>query len=83
MAIESQGNTWITNTMGTGLDLAVKLRLLELKLTGQMSQFHRSVDYLNGNPQLGSISMLRPDENSRAGLTVPWRRHVGVMGCRH
>ena len=67
MAIESQGNTWITNTMGTGLDLAVKLRLLELKLTGQMSQFHRSVDYLNGNPQLGSISMLRPDETSAPG----------------
>src|SRR5262249_55428783 len=62
MAIDSQGNAWITNTLGTGLDLAMKLRLLELKLTGQMSQLHRVLfDYLNENQALGSISMLRPD----------------------
>jgi hypothetical protein len=68
MAIDSQGNAWITNTLGTGLDLVMKLRLLELKLTGQMSQFHRVVfDYLNGNPALGSISMLRPDGTPAQG----------------
>jgi hypothetical protein len=47
MAIDSRGNAWITNTMGIGLDLLVKAKLLELKLTGQMSQFLRVVyDYL-------------------------------------
>lgn len=35
MAIDSQGNAWITNSIGTGLDLAVKLKLLEKKLTGR------------------------------------------------
>ena len=68
MAIDSQGNAWIANTLGTGLDPRVKLRLLELKLTGRMSEFHRVVfDYLNGNPTLGSISMLRPDGTPAPG----------------
>lgn len=68
MAIDSRGNAWITNTLGTGLDVAVKLRLLELKLSGRMSQLHRVVfDYLNGNPALGSISMLRPDGTPALG----------------
>ncbi|MBY5544067.1 hypothetical protein [Rhizobium leguminosarum] len=68
MAIDSQGNAWIANTMGSGLDLAVKAKLLELKLTGQMGQFHRVVfDYLNDNSSLGSISMLRPDGTPAPG----------------
>jgi hypothetical protein len=68
MAIDSQGNAWIANTLGTGPDLKVKAKLLELKLTGQMSQFHRVVfDYLNANPSLGSISMLRPDGTPAPG----------------
>jgi streptogramin lyase len=68
IAIDSQGNAWITNTMGTGLDVKVKAKLIELKLTGQMSQFYRVVfDYLNANPSLGSISMLRPDGTSAPG----------------
>jgi hypothetical protein len=68
MAIDSGGNAWITNTLGTGLDLAVKLKLLELKLTGQMSQFHRVVyDYLAANQTLGSISMLRSDGTPAPG----------------
>lgn len=68
MAIDSQGNAWITNTMGTGLDLAVKLKLVELKLTGGLSQFHKVVfDYLNANPTLGSITMLRPDGTPAPG----------------
>ena len=63
-----QGNAWITNTLGTGLDLLMKLRLLELKLTDQMGQFHRVVfDYLNGNPALGSISMLHPNGTPAPG----------------
>ncbi|MBR0696749.1 hypothetical protein [Bradyrhizobium lablabi] len=68
MAIDSLGNAWITNTAGTGLDLRVKLKLLELKLTGQMSQLHRVVfDYLHGNSSLGNISMLRPDGTPAPG----------------
>jgi streptogramin lyase len=68
MAIDSVGNAWITNTLGTGLDLGVKLKLLELKLSGRMSQFHSVVfDYLNANPSLGSISMLRPDGTPAPG----------------
>jgi streptogramin lyase len=68
MAIDSVGNAWITNTPGTGLDLGVKLKLLELKLTGRMSQLHSVVfDYLNANPSLGSISMLRPDGTPAPG----------------
>ncbi|WP_439400431.1 hypothetical protein ACRQ5Q_43720 (plasmid) [Bradyrhizobium sp. PMVTL-01] len=68
MAIDSLGNAWITNTAGTGLDLRVKLKLLELKLTGQMSQLHRVVfDYLHGNSALGNISMLRPDGTPAPG----------------
>ena len=68
MAIDSLGNAWITNTAGIGLDLRMKLKLLELKLTGQMSQLHRVLfDYLDANPGLGSISMLRPDGTPAPG----------------
>jgi hypothetical protein len=68
MAIDSLGNAWITNTLGTGLDAELKLKLLELKLTGQMSQLHRVLfDYLEANPSLGSISMLRPDGTPAPG----------------
>jgi streptogramin lyase len=68
MAIDSQGNAWITNTLGTGLDLQIKLKLLELKLTGQMSQLHRVLfDYLESNPSLGNISMLRADGTPAPG----------------
>jgi streptogramin lyase len=68
MAIDSQGNAWIANTLGAGLDVRMKLKLLELKLRGQTSQFHRVVfDYLNGNSSLGSISMLRPDGTPAPG----------------
>jgi hypothetical protein len=68
MAIDSQGNAWIANTLGTGLDLRIKLKLLDLKLTGRLTQLHRVVfDYLDGNPNLGSISMLRPDGTPAPG----------------
>jgi streptogramin lyase len=68
MAIDSRGNAWITNTMGAGLDLRVKLKLLEMKLTGGMAGFHRVLyDYLHNHPGVGSISMLRPDGRSAPG----------------
>jgi hypothetical protein len=68
MAIDSKGNAWITNTLGTGLDVRMKLKLLELKLTGHMGQLHHVLfDYLDSNPSLGSISMLRPDGTPAPG----------------
>jgi hypothetical protein len=68
MAIDSQGNAWITNTLGSGLDFGMKLKMLELKLTGRMSELHRVLfNYLNSNPSLGSISMLRPDGTPAPG----------------
>jgi hypothetical protein len=76
MAIDSQGNAWIANTLGTGLDLRVKAKLLELKLSDQTSQIHRVIfDYLNANPSLGSISMLRPDGTPAPGSPF----HAGGM----
>jgi DNA-binding beta-propeller fold protein YncE len=68
MAIDSKGNAWITNTLGTGLDVRMKLKLLELKLTRHMGQLHHVLfDYLDSNPSLGSISMLRPDGTPAPG----------------
>jgi hypothetical protein len=68
MAIDSKGNAWITNTVGEGLDLAVKLKILELKVTGRMGQVHRVVfDYLKDKPGRGSVSMLRPDGSPTPG----------------
>jgi streptogramin lyase len=69
MAIDSQGNVWITNTAGTGLTLETKLRLLEMKLTGAtLSGIDQVVvkDLLD-HPGLGSISMLRPDGSPAPG----------------
>jgi DNA-binding beta-propeller fold protein YncE len=37
MGIDSQGNIVVTNTAGEGLDLIVKARLAELKLTGKLT----------------------------------------------
>jgi len=68
MAIDSQGNAWIANTLGQGLDLRIKLQLLEAKLTGRMSEFHVLVyNYLHGHRGTGSISMLRPDGSPAPG----------------
>lgn len=69
MAIDSQGNAWITNTLGEGgLDLKVKLELLELKLTGRSAAFHSVLyNYLHSHRGLGSISMLRPDGSPAPG----------------
>jgi sugar lactone lactonase YvrE len=78
MAIDSQGNVWITNTAGTGLTLETKLHLLELKLTGAtLSGIDQVVvkDLLD-HPGLGSISMLRPD-----GSPAPGSPFEGIWGA--
>lgn len=61
MAIDSQGNAWIANTMGAGLPVEAKLKLLELKLTGRQDEFHRVVFNYLAADHMGSISMIRPD----------------------
>jgi hypothetical protein len=68
MAIDSQGNAWITNTGGKGLPLDVKLHLLELKLTDKMGEIDRVVvDWLLANPGIGNVTMLRPDGSEAPG----------------
>ena len=63
MAIDSQGNAWITGTLGSGLSLETKLHLLDLKLRGApLSEFDQVVlANLLSQPGLGSVSILRPD----------------------
>jgi len=68
MAIDSKGNAWVTNTLGAGLTIETKLKLLELKLTGRMADVDRVVlDNLLAKPGLGSVSMLRPDGTPAPG----------------
>ena len=68
MAIDSQGNAWITNTAGKGLDLAVKLRLLDLKMTGRIGEIDRVVfNYLKAHRNVGNVTMLRPDGSEAPG----------------
>ena len=81
MAIDSQGNARIANTMGSGLDLAVKAKLLELKLTGQMGQFHRVVfDYFERKLIAGQHFDVASRRDPGAGLAIPWRRQLGLLG---
>jgi hypothetical protein len=62
MAIDSKGNAWVANTLGSGLSLETKLKLLELKLTGHMADADQVVlQNLLEKPGLGSVSMLQPD----------------------
>ena len=69
MAIDSKGNAWITNTLGGGMSLETKLRLLELKLTGgTLTAIDQVVlKDLLGHPGMGSVSMLRPDGSAAPG----------------
>jgi hypothetical protein len=68
MAIDSKGNAWITNTLGSGMSIIEKLKLLDLKLTGHTAEIDRTVaNYLIGHPGLGSVSMLRPDGSPAPG----------------
>ena len=68
MAVDSQGNVWVTNTLGAGMTLETKLRLLALKATGRTHGIDEVVlkDLLD-HPGLGSISMLRPDGTPAPG----------------
>jgi DNA-binding beta-propeller fold protein YncE len=61
IAIDSKGNAWIANTAGDGLDLRTKAKLLELKLTGHMSEMDRVVVEYAKTHRLGSVTMLQPD----------------------
>lgn len=68
MAIDSKGNAWIANTLGSGLTLETKLKLLYLKLRGRMADADQIVlDNLLAKPGLGSVSMLRPDGSPAPG----------------
>ena len=68
MAIDSQGNAWVTNTAGDALPLSVKLHLLDLKLTGRLSEVdHVMVDWLSAHPGQGSVTMFRPDGSQAPG----------------
>jgi hypothetical protein len=69
MAVDSEGNVWITNTAGSGMSLTTKLHLLELKLRGAPAAAfdHVALNDLLSHPGLGSISMLRPDGSPAPG----------------
>nr|WP_294556244.1 hypothetical protein [uncultured Rhodopila sp.] len=63
MAVDSKGNVWIANTLGTGLSLETDARLLIAKITGAtltgMDQI--ALHDLLSTPGLGNVSALRPD----------------------
>ena len=68
MAVDSKGNVWITNTLGAGMTLETKLKLLDLKLRGRMADADQIVLHnLLAKPGLGSVSMLRPDGSPAPG----------------
>jgi len=68
MAVDSKGNVWIANTLGAGLTLETKLKLLDLKLRGRMADADSVVLHnLLAKPGLGSVSMLRPDGSPAPG----------------
>jgi hypothetical protein len=67
MAIDSQGNAWITNTLGEGLNLETKLKVLELKLTGNMKEVDRVLVDFGKTHKRGNIAMLRPDGTHAPG----------------
>jgi len=68
MAIDSKGNAWIANTLGSGLSVMTKLKLLWLKLEEKMDEADPIVlADLASHPGLGNISMLRPDGTPAPG----------------
>jgi len=68
MAIDSKGNAWIANTLGSGLSAETKVKLLELKVTGRMEDVNEVVlSNLLSKPALGSVSMLKSDGTPGAG----------------
>jgi len=68
MAVDSKGNIWITNTLGAGLSLETKLKLLDLKVRGRLADADSVVLHnLLAKPGLGSVSMLQPDGSPAPG----------------
>ena len=68
MAIDSQGNAWVTNTGGDSLPLTLKLHMLELKLAGKTSEIDEVViNFLTEHPGQGSVTWLRPDGTQGPG----------------
>ncbi|MGO8738431.1 hypothetical protein [Rhodoblastus sp.] len=69
MAVDSKGNVWVTNTLGSGLTVETDVRLLATKLTGgslpAMDQI--ALGDLLSHPGLGSVSVLHPDGTPVAG----------------
>ena len=81
MGIDSQGNVWVTNTVGQPLDLIIKARLAELKISGKLTidvALKLVFPYLRNHVQ-GSVTMLRPDGSpapaspfTGGGISGPW-----------
>jgi hypothetical protein len=81
MAIDSKGNAWIANTVGDGLSLRTKLKVVYLKLTGNLNDDSLTRVLLTAvldTPGLGSISMLRPDGSPAPGS--PFRGGGSTQG---
>ncbi|MBS2028839.1 MAG: hypothetical protein JST54_13135 [Deltaproteobacteria bacterium] len=70
MAVDSHGYVWVTNTMGKGLDVATKAKLLELKLTGKIKDLDETVYNYLAQRENGSITMLQPDGQQLPGGSV-------------
>ena len=85
MAIDSKGNAWVTNTMGSGLTLETKLRLLVLKLRGAtLSAIDQvALQDLLAHPGLGKRVDVAPRRQPRTGIAVQSAAASGVHGrCR-
>jgi streptogramin lyase len=81
MAIDSQGNAWITDTAGEeGMDAATKAKLLAMKVAGDMEKSHEVVVDFIKTHRRGNVAMLRPDGSPAPGspftaaksLWAPW-----------
>jgi hypothetical protein len=70
MAIDSRGNAWIANTIGKGLDAQTKAKLLELKVTGKMSELDQTLYGFLAKKRVGSVTMLQPDGKQAQGGSV-------------
>jgi DNA-binding beta-propeller fold protein YncE len=70
MAIDREGNAWIANTMGTGIDAETKQKMLKFKQAGDQKNVNLTVvDFLKTH-QVGNITMLRPDGSQAPGGSV-------------
>jgi hypothetical protein len=67
MGIDSKGNVWIANTIGSGLSVEEKLRLLALKVKHSNAMHQTVLAYLLAHPHLGSVSELLPSGKPAPG----------------